>query len=121
MKLTRYDIIKGPIVSDKAYKLNQKKKQLVLKVHVKANKPMIKGAIERLFNVKVDAIRTLIRKKSKKRATQMRYNASPQIVREKIAYVTLAEGYSLNLFDQAGVGPTEELKQLKAEKESAHE
>jgi large subunit ribosomal protein L23 len=115
MKLTRYDIIKGPVISDKAYKLNRGDNQLVLWVHMEANKPLIKDAIEALFNVKVKKIRTLIQKKSRKRATQQRYNASPTIAREKIAYVTLAEGYSLNLFDQAGATQVDESKQVKAE------
>ncbi len=33
LKLDKYDIIKGPIISDKAYKLNRKLNQLVVKVH----------------------------------------------------------------------------------------
>ncbi len=115
MKLTAYDIIKrGPKISDKAYKLNRRKNQLVLRVHIDSNKPMIKEAIEKLFNVKVKEVRTLIQKKSKKRATQKRYNASPRIAKEKIAYVTLAEGYSLNLFDQVGATQGEEVKQATA-------
>ncbi len=115
MKLTNYDIIKGPIISDKAHKLNQSNSQLVLRVHLKANKPLIKGAIEKLFNVKVKDVRTLIRKKSKLRVAQKRYNARPSIEKSKIAYVTLAEGYSLNLFDQAGAPPVEGVQQTKTE------
>lgn len=114
MKLTHYDIIQGPLISDKAYKLNQGNSQLVLRVHKEANKPMIKDAIEKLFNVKVKAVRTLIRKKSKQRASEKRYSALKKITREKVAYVTLAEGYSLNLFDQAGGAHVEESKQAKA-------
>lgn len=110
-KLTHYDVIQGPVISDKAYKLNQQQKQLVLQVHPHANKPMIKDAIEKLFNVKVKDIRTLLKKKSTGRATQKRYNASPSIKRKKVAYVTLAEGYSLNLFEQATAAQTEETKQ----------
>jgi large subunit ribosomal protein L23 len=115
MKLTAYDIIrKGPKRSDKAYLLNRHKNQLVLHVHKDANKPMIKDAIEKLFNVKVEKVRTLIQKKSKKRAMQKRYDASPKIEKEKIAYITLAQGYSLNLFDQAGGPQAVESKQAKA-------
>ena len=116
VKLTNYDIIKGPIISDKAHKLNRVQNQLVLRVHPKANKPLIKGAIEKLFNVKVKDIRTLIRKKSKLSATKKRYNSTPSLHKVKIAYVTLAEGYSLNLFDQAGVPPVEGVKQTKTER-----
>ncbi len=38
MELTVYDIIKGPVISDKAYKLNKVAGQLVLKVHLDATK-----------------------------------------------------------------------------------
>ncbi len=115
MKLTKYDIIKGPLVSDKAFKLNKKKNQLVLRVHTKANKPMIKDAIETLFKVKVKDVRTLIQKKSKSTATSKRYKAKPSIQKNKVAYVTLAEGHSLNLFDQAGAPQVDESKHMKAE------
>ena len=115
MKLTHYDIIKGPLISDKAYKLNRSNNQLVLRVHKDANKPMIKDAIEQLFNVKVKDVRTLIRKKAAVRAAELRHNATPKIVKEKVAYVTLAEGHSLNLFDQAGAMQVEESKHAKAE------
>lgn len=115
MKLTKYDIIKGPVISDKAHKLNRVEKQLVLRVHSKANKPLIKSAIEQLFKVKVKEVRTLIRKKSSLRAASKRYNATPSIKKEKIAYVTLAEGHSLNLFDQAGAPPVEGAQPTKTE------
>ena len=115
VRLTWYDIIKGPVISDKAYKLNQNERQLVLEVHPFANKPQIKEAIEKLFNVKVKELRTLIRKKSSLRATQKRYNATPSIRKSKVAYVTLAEGYSLNLFEQPGVSQAQETQQAKAE------
>ncbi len=113
IKLSKYDIIKGPMISDKAYKLNRIQNQLVLKVHVQANKPQIKDAIEQLFNVKVEEVRTLIRKKSSFRSSTKRFNATPTITKQKVAYVTLAEGYSLNLFDQAGQSPVEEPKKAE--------
>ncbi len=115
VKLTKYDIIKGPVISDKAHKLNRVEKQLVLRVHPKANKPSIKSAIEQLFKVKVKDVRTLLRKKSSLRATSKRYNATPTLTKEKIAYVTLAEGHSLNLFDQVGAPPVEGAQPTKTE------
>ncbi len=38
LNLSIYDIIKGPVVSEKATLLNQKLKKLVLTVHPQANK-----------------------------------------------------------------------------------
>jgi large subunit ribosomal protein L23 len=103
MELTIYDIVKGPVVSDKAYKLNKKLNRLVLKVHIDANKTVIKQAIEKLFNVKVEKVATSIRKFTTARSASRRYNARPSIRKEKIAYISLAEGHALNLFEQAGV------------------
>jgi len=101
MELTIYDIIKGPIISDKAYKLNKIEGQLELEVHIDATKPMIKSAIEKLFAVKIKTVRTHIVKYSVGGAMQRKRLARPKIKEEKRAFVTLAEGYSLNLFEQA--------------------
>jgi large subunit ribosomal protein L23 len=107
MELSRFRIIKGPIVSDKAYRLNREKNQLVLDVDPKATKKQIKDAIESLFNVKVKAVNTSLRKETTARAASRRHKARPTVSKRKIAYVTLAEGYTLNLFDQAGSNSTQ--------------
>jgi large subunit ribosomal protein L23 len=96
MDLTIYDIIQGPVVSDKAYQLNQKFKKLFLNVHQEANKPMVKEVLEKLFNVKVKSVRIMVRK-GKNRMVRRRAVAGSD---QKRAIVTLAEGYSLNFFEQ---------------------
>jgi large subunit ribosomal protein L23 len=108
MELNIYDIIKGPLVSDKAYKLNRTQNQLVLEVHVDSNKALIKEALEKLFDVKVDQVRTSIRKHANNRVASRRFKARPTMHKRKIAYVTLQEGHSiasLNLSEQVGVSP----------------
>ena len=113
MELSIYDVVKGPIVSDKAYKLNRVHNQLALEVHCDATKPAIKTALEKLFDVKVKVVRTNIRKYTAPRGSVRRKVVGrPKIKRMKIAYVTLAPGYSLSLFDQAGV-PTPTSEQPK--------
>ncbi len=97
MDLTIYDIIKGPVVTDKAFRSNRDLKKLVLKVHPQATKPMIKNALEKLFNVKVDKVHT-IRRKGKLRMVNRRAVVGPVT---KKAIITLVEGQSLDLFDQA--------------------
>ncbi len=94
MELTIYDIIKGPVVSEKAYKLNKIQKKLVLKVHPEANKVMVKNALERLFNVKVEKVNCL------NREGKMRMVRRTQIERSstKIAFITLAKGYFRLIF-----------------------
>jgi large subunit ribosomal protein L23 len=101
-KLTIYNIVKGPIISEKAYMLNKKHNQLVLEVHTDATRPMIKQAIEKLFNVKVKTVRTLISKYTPGSGMKRRKVGTPKIKKQKKAFITLAEGYSLELFEQGG-------------------
>lgn len=96
MDLNIYDIIQGPVVSDKAQRVNTVLKKLVLKVHPKSNKPLIKEAIETLFKVKVDKIQVLNRKGKVRRVGRMVINGKL----EKRAVVTLKEGYQVDLFGQ---------------------
>jgi large subunit ribosomal protein L23 len=101
MELSIYDIIIGPVASDKAYSLTKRHQQLMVKVHICANKVLIKNAIEKIFNVKVDSVRTATRKYTKVRVVNRRHNAHAPVRRVKIAYVSLAEGHVLNLLEQA--------------------
>ena len=98
MDLSIYQIIKGPVITDKAYKLNQKLQKLVLEVHPAANKPMIEEALEKLFDVKVKSIRTITRK-GKTRVVKKRLIKRPT---KKRVIITLKEGYSLDSISQAG-------------------
>ena len=56
-----YDIIVSPIVTEKATIASEHNKVL-FKVAAKATKPQIKEAIEKLFDVKVKSVNTLVRK-----------------------------------------------------------
>ena len=100
MAITIYDIIQGAVLSEKAQQLNAKLQQLVLNVHTKANKPLVKEALEKLFNVKVKQVRISIRK-GKRRLVKKREVFGKD---QKRAIVTLAEGYSLNMLGQSEVG-----------------
>lgn len=108
MELTIYDIIQGPVVSDKAYKQNQALQKLVLEVHMQANKPLVQEAIEKLFGVKVEKVAIMIRK-GKRRMTKARIITTDKT--RKRAIVTLKEGYNINLFGdvatQAGASSSE--------------
>ncbi len=99
MDIKIYDIIKGPIVTNKAYKINSAFNKLVLEVHMHANKPLVKEALEKLFEVKVDTVRILIRKPKlrlvNRRPVTGKYS--------KKAIVTLKKGYSLDMFKQSEI------------------
>ena len=90
---TKYlEIIKAPVITEKSGNLAQQN-QYVFKVDSRSNKTEIKQAIEKIFNVKVEAIRTLNVKPKKRRVG--RYTGLTN--RSKKAIVTLAEGQTIDL------------------------
>ena len=91
---TKYlEIVKAPVITEKAANLGQNEGKYVFKVDPKANKTEIKQAIEKLFNVKVQEVRTVNVKPKKRRVG--RYAGLTN--RSKKAIVTLAEGQSIEL------------------------
>ena len=55
-----YDVIVSPVITEKATAASEQNK-VVFKVARTATKPQIKAAVEKLFNVKVKSVNTLIR------------------------------------------------------------
>ena len=100
MDLTIYDIVLGPWMTDKAYKLNRDLKKLVLRVHPFANKPMVKEAIEKLFKVEVKDVNIINRKG--KMMKRIRRSATQKSLIKK-AIVTLEEGFTIDIWNQSGV------------------
>lgn len=95
MEISLYELIKGPVLTEKAQHLNQDLNKLVLEVHMHANKPLIKNALKKLFNVEVEKVCISIRK-GKCRNTRGRFTTVGND--RKIAFITLKKGYSLDLF-----------------------
>ena len=82
-----YDVILSPVITEKATFASELNK-VVFKVRKDSNKDQIKAAVERLFDVKVESVNTLIRKGKKKAFRGIRGQQSDV----KQAIVTLAEG-----------------------------
>lgn len=110
MDLTIYDIIKGPIVTDKAYKLNKSLQQLIVRVHMFANKSLVKQALEKLFDVKVDKVRIIIRKGKKRLDNKRRVVQGSSL---KKAVITLKEGHRIDALNQSGFGIDQEQQVAK--------
>lgn len=55
-----YDVIRRPIVTEKGVAKKDAERTLCFEVLAKANKTQIRQAVEKLFQVKVDAVRTAI-------------------------------------------------------------
>ena len=87
-----YDIIVSPVVTEKATLASEHNKVL-FKVASKATKPQIKEAVEKLFDVKVKSVNTLVRKGKTKMFRGTRGVKSDV----KNAVVTLAEGQKIDV------------------------
>ena len=51
-----FQVILAPHVSEKSTRVADKHRQIVLEVRPDASKPIIKRAVEKMFNVKVESI-----------------------------------------------------------------
>ena len=87
-----YDMIVAPVITEKAT-IASESNQFVFKVRREATKPQIKAAIEKLFDVKVTAVNTLVRKGKNKIFRGMR--GKQQDVKK--AVVTLADGFRIDV------------------------
>ncbi len=87
-----YDVIVSPVITEKATNLTEQNK-VVFRVAPKATKPQIKEAVEKLFDVKVTGVNTLVTKGKKKFFRGQRGQRSDV----KKAIVTLAEGDSIDV------------------------
>ncbi|ABS64346.1 Ribosomal protein L25/L23 [Parvibaculum lavamentivorans DS-1] len=87
-----YDIIVSPVITEKATMASEAN-QVIFKVAPNATKPKIKEAVEKLFDVKVKAVNTLIRKGKTKRFRGIAGRQSDF----KKAIVTLEEGHSIDV------------------------
>ncbi len=94
-----FDILRGPVVSEKAVGISQSGSGVVFKVAVDATKKEVKEAVESLFNVQVEMVRTL-NVKGKKKVYRGRRG---QRASWKKAYVRLQKGQSIE-YTESNVG-----------------
>jgi large subunit ribosomal protein L23 len=87
-----YDVIISPVITEKATAASEQNK-VVFRVHRDATKPQIKAAVEKLFDVKVEAVNTLLRKGKNKIFRGNRGVRSDV----KQAVVTLVEGHKIDV------------------------
>jgi len=87
-----FEIVRAPVVTEKST-MGSEHNQVTFKVARDASKPEIKLAIERLFDVKVEAVNTLVVKGKVKRFRGRIGRRSDY----KKAVVTLAEGQSIDI------------------------
>jgi large subunit ribosomal protein L23 len=85
-------VLKAPHISEKSTMVAEKLNTIVFKVATDASKAEIKAAVEKLFEVKVEAVRTLnVAGKTKRTGARMGRRSD-----WKKAYVTLVEGQDID-------------------------
>jgi len=87
-----YDILRGPMLTEKGTLLKEKENKVLFKVSKNANKLEIKNAVETIFKVKVDRVTTMNYRGKMKRLGKHEGRRSDW----KKAIVTLKEGEKLD-------------------------
>jgi large subunit ribosomal protein L23 len=90
-----YQIIKNPLITEKATRQKEAVNQLTFEVDKNANKIMVRNAIEHIFKVKVLSV-NMINAKGKKRTVGRNVGKKPDW---KKAVVRLAPGENIEFFE----------------------
>ena len=92
------EVLVKPILSEKANLQQEKLRRYTFRVNHKANKLEIKKAIEEFYGVAVDEVNTIVvAGKNKTRYTKAGFIKGVKSSYKK-AYITLAEGESIDLY-----------------------
>lgn len=92
------DVLRRPLITEKNTLLTPLG-QYTFEVAMEANKIQIKEAVEKIFNVKVQAVNTMIIKGKKRRVFRSRTrNEFGSTGDMKKAVVTLEPGYDIDIF-----------------------
>lgn len=90
-----YDVVTSPLITEKGTLVSELGNQVLFRVRRDANKDDIRRAVEALFKVKVEKVRTL-NLLGKARRVGKHIGRRPAW---KKAYVTLAEGHRIDFFE----------------------
>jgi len=91
-----YNILLAPHVSEKATGLAEKQQQFVFKVVKDATKEEVKQAVEKIFDVKVDAVNVLNTNGKTRNFKQIPGRRKAY----RKAYVSLKEGFDINFTEK---------------------
>lgn len=87
-----YDVIRHPLVTEKTTRMSEHN-QVAFVVMRDSTKPQIKQAVELAYNVKVEAVNTIVQKGKTKRFRGHQGHRSDV----KKAFVTLAKGQTIDM------------------------
>jgi len=91
------EVLIAPLITEKGTLVNETSNQVVFRVRREANKEQIRRAIESFFKVRVEKVHT-VNLLGKRRRTAKSIGKRPDW---KKAYVTLAEGQTIDFFEGA--------------------
>jgi len=92
-------IIHRPVITEKSTGLKEAANRYVFEVDVKANKMQIRRAVEQMFKVKVKDVRTAVVRGKRTVVMNRRGRFEGYRSNWKKAYVTLAEGEKIDVFE----------------------
>ena len=95
VRLADYRILLRPVITEKSSLVGGERRRVVFRVEWTASKDDIRGAVERAFNVKVARVNTAKFLGKPKRTMRSDGRRS----HFKKAYVTLKEGYSIDVVE----------------------
>lgn len=93
MKIHLYDVIREPLITEKVAKDQETLSKYAFRVHPSATKQQIKSAVEKVFNVHVTQVNTMIHRGKWRR---VRYQPG-QTAEWKKAVVTLKKGEKIDI------------------------
>lgn len=92
------EIIKKPVLTEKASLLTEQRNRYAFKVDPKANKIQIKQAVEAMFGVTVVAVNTIVMAgKAKSRYTKAGF-VSGKTAKYKKAIITIKDGETIDFY-----------------------
>jgi len=91
--------IQKPLVTEKGAELKETCNRYVFRVDAKANKRQIKQAVEEIFEVRVKDVRTAVYRGKPRVVMNRAGRFTGKTTNWKKAYVTLADGDSIDVFD----------------------
>ncbi|MBE2269820.1 MAG: 50S ribosomal protein L23 [Anaerolinea sp.] len=95
-ELHLYEVLRRPVVTEKGSGLTEALNQYIFEVHMDANKPQIRQAVETIFDVKVKKVNTMIMPAKRGVRGRHQYMRSQEW---KKAIVTLEAGDKIELFE----------------------
>ncbi|MHC4712330.1 MAG: 50S ribosomal protein L23 [Planctomycetota bacterium] len=93
MSKSAHKVLVRPVLTEKAVEAGQQNNTYVFEVTRRSNKIDIRRAVERAFRVKVEKVRTVVKRGGRRRYGYKWITNSPV----KRAYVTLVEGDRIDL------------------------